>query len=105
MTAGGPPADRDQVGRIPLNTFAIAFGLAGLAEVWANTCRALAWPQSSAQIAWIGASIAWIVADRCPHRAGCSQQPEPRRTAPASGAGTDRLPRADDGHAVGRGPV
>ena len=60
MTAGPPPADRDQVERIPLNTFAIAFGLAGLAEVWTSTCRALAWPQSAAQIAWIGASIAWI---------------------------------------------
>ncbi len=60
MTAGEPPADRDQVGRMPLNTFAIAFGLAGLAEVWTSTCRALAWPELSAQIAWIGAAIAWM---------------------------------------------
>ncbi|MBS1674025.1 MAG: transporter [Actinobacteria bacterium] len=46
--------------RIPLNTFAIGFGLAGLAETWSVLGADLGWPWLYGQVLWIVAGIAWI---------------------------------------------
>jgi tellurite resistance protein len=46
--------------RIPLNTFAIGFGLAGLAEVWSTAGRTLGFPGIVAQVLWLIAAIAWV---------------------------------------------
>jgi tellurite resistance protein len=46
--------------RIPLNTFAIGFGLAGLAEVWGATGRLLGFPPVVAHIFWGIAAVAWV---------------------------------------------
>ncbi|MEV6287719.1 hypothetical protein [Kribbella sp. NPDC051770] len=70
--AGGREADREAGGparghvpggagpeRLPLNTFAIGFGLAGLAEVWTNAAPALGLPRAVPQAFWAIAAIAW----------------------------------------------
>ncbi|BBH69135.1 transporter [Actinoplanes sp. OR16] len=46
--------------RIPLNTFAIAFGLAGLAEAWTAAAGVLALPSFMPQLFWAAAAVAWI---------------------------------------------
>ncbi|MBX3098450.1 MAG: transporter [Salinibacterium sp.] len=46
--------------RIPLNTLAIAFGLAGLAGAWSAAVRLLGVPAVVAEGLWIVASIAWV---------------------------------------------
>lgn len=46
--------------RIPLNTLAIAFGLAGLAEVWTTASRLLGVPSLVGQLIWAGVLVAWI---------------------------------------------
>jgi tellurite resistance protein len=46
--------------RIPLNTFAIGFGLAGLAEVWDAAGTSLGFPSAVAQAFWIIATVAWV---------------------------------------------
>lgn len=46
-------------GRIPLNTLAIAFGLTGLAEVWAVGTTALALPLGISVAFWVVAAISW----------------------------------------------
>jgi tellurite resistance protein len=46
--------------RIPLNTFAIGFGLAGLAEVWSAAVRTLGLPDAVAQVFWLVAAVAWL---------------------------------------------
>ena len=48
------------VTRIPLNTLAIGFGLAGLAEAWSVAGRSLELPVEIAQAFWLVAAIAWI---------------------------------------------
>jgi tellurite resistance protein len=51
---------RTTVQRIPLNTLAIAFGLAGLAEVWTTASRLLGVPALVGQLIWAGVLVAWI---------------------------------------------
>ncbi|MGN8024623.1 transporter [Microbacterium sp. 22242] len=46
--------------RIPLNTLAIPFGLAGLAEVWTVAGRLLGVPGAVGQALWAVVAIAWI---------------------------------------------
>jgi tellurite resistance protein len=46
--------------RIPLNTLAIAFGLAGLADVWSTAVAVLSWPTLVGTAFWIVAAIAWV---------------------------------------------
>jgi tellurite resistance protein len=46
--------------RIPLNTFAIGFGLAGLAEVWDAASGSLGLPPVLAQVVWGITSVAWL---------------------------------------------
>jgi len=53
-TAGSRPA------RLPLNTLAIGFGLAGLAEAWTEASSALALPRIVPQTFWAVAAIAWM---------------------------------------------
>ena len=46
--------------RIPLNTLAIAFGLAGLATVWTTAARLLGVSEVVGQVLWAGVVIAWV---------------------------------------------
>ena len=46
--------------RIPLNTFAISFGIAGLAALWSTLTAALGLPQIVPLILWGGAGLAWV---------------------------------------------
>jgi tellurite resistance protein len=46
--------------RIPLNTFAIGFGLAGLAEVWDVSGVSLGFSPVIAQVFWTIATVAWV---------------------------------------------
>lgn len=46
--------------RIPLNTFAIGFGLAGLAEAWSAAAPALGLPGWLPQVFWSIAAVAWL---------------------------------------------
>jgi tellurite resistance protein len=46
--------------RIPLNTFAIAFGLAGLAEAWTAAGRLFRWPDAVGWAFWAVAAVAWV---------------------------------------------
>jgi len=46
--------------RIPLNTFAIGFGLAGLAEAWSAAASALGLPALLPQVFWSIATVAWL---------------------------------------------
>ncbi|WP_285115644.1 transporter [Leifsonia sp. fls2-241-R2A-40a] len=46
--------------RIPLNTLAIAFGLAGLAGVWTTAGRLLGASDVVGQVLWIVAAVAWV---------------------------------------------
>jgi tellurite resistance protein len=46
--------------RIPLNTLAITFGLAGLATVWTTAGRLLGVPDAVGQALWAVVAIAWI---------------------------------------------
>ncbi|BAL89157.1 putative transporter [Actinoplanes missouriensis 431] len=46
--------------RIPLNTFAIAFGLSGLAEAWTAAARVLSLPSWLPHLFWAVAAIAWV---------------------------------------------
>jgi tellurite resistance protein len=46
--------------RIPLNTFAIGFGLGGLAEVWSATGASLGFPPFIAHIFWAIAAVGWV---------------------------------------------
>ena len=54
MTTTGTPA------RIPLNTLAIPFGLAGLAAVWAGASKDLGWWAGIADALWVLAAIVWV---------------------------------------------
>jgi tellurite resistance protein len=54
------PRGRPAPARLPLNTFAIGFGLAGLAEVWSKASPALALPRAVPQAFWAVAAIAWV---------------------------------------------
>ena len=45
--------------RIPLNTLAIGFGLAGLADLWSTAVAELRWPAPIGTGFWILAGIAW----------------------------------------------
>ncbi|RFA13107.1 hypothetical protein B7R22_13990 [Subtercola boreus] len=46
--------------RIPLNTLAVAFGLAGLAGVWSLAVTDLGAPDGIAEFLWVVTAIAWI---------------------------------------------
>ena len=46
--------------RIPLNTFAIAFGFAGLAEVWADAGAVWGWPHQVGDGFWAVSGLAWL---------------------------------------------
>jgi tellurite resistance protein len=48
------------VQRIPLNTLAVAFGLAGLANAWSAAVRLLGVPAIVAEAFWLIAAIAWV---------------------------------------------
>jgi len=48
------------VPRIPLNTLAISFGLAGLAVVWATVAAALDLSPALPLVLWIAAAVAWL---------------------------------------------
>ncbi|THG32859.1 hypothetical protein [Naasia lichenicola] len=47
--------------RIPLNTFAISFGLVGLAGTWTATAESLHLPDAIAETFWGIAFVAWLV--------------------------------------------
>lgn len=47
--------------RIPLNTFAISFGLAGLAEIWSVASTRLGWTPVLSWALWGVATIVWLV--------------------------------------------
>lgn len=51
----------DTRGRIPLNSFGIAFGLSGLAGTWTEAARSIASPQSISEVLWGVALLAWMV--------------------------------------------
>lgn len=60
-TASGRGAARKRTGqRIPLNTLAIAFGLAGLAGVWTTAGRLLGVPEAIGQALWGVVVVAWL---------------------------------------------
>lgn len=46
--------------RIPLNTFAVGFGIAGLGEVWQAACTAYGWPTIVCLLFWLPAAVAWV---------------------------------------------
>ena len=46
--------------RIPLNTFAISFGLAGLAGLWSVAATALALPGLIDELFWFVVAVAWV---------------------------------------------
>lgn len=48
-------------GRIPLNSFGIAFGLSGLAGTWTEAARSIASPQFVSEVLWGVGLLAWIV--------------------------------------------
>lgn len=48
------------IARIPLNTFAISLGVAGLAELWANATAVLDLPSIVGEIGWVVAGIVWV---------------------------------------------
>mgnify|MGYP001059406644 CR=1 FL=1 len=54
------PARARMAQRIPLNTLAIGFGLAGLAAVWTTAGRLLGAPAGIAQAFWAVAAVAWV---------------------------------------------
>src|ERR1044072_4172161 len=49
--------------RLPLSTFAIGFGLAGLAEVWTKAAPVLGLPRAVPQAFWVITAVAlcWLV--------------------------------------------
>lgn len=51
---------RTSLPRIPLNTLAIGFGLAGLATLWTTVVTALGWSEALPVALWIVAAIAWV---------------------------------------------
>ena len=55
-----PAAGTRPVTRIPLTTFAIGFGLAGLAGAWTWASPALGLPRVVSQVFWAVAAIAWV---------------------------------------------
>lgn len=50
----------DARGRIPLNSFGVAFGLSGLAGTWTEAARSIASPQSVSEGLWGVALLVWI---------------------------------------------
>jgi len=55
ISAAPVPAER-----IPLNTWAIAFGLAGLAEAWTAATPLLGLPDAVRWVLWVVAAVGWI---------------------------------------------
>lgn len=55
----GSTIGRVKTDRIPLNTFAIGFGLAGLAEAWSASARVLGLADWLPQLFWVIAAAAW----------------------------------------------
>lgn len=58
-SAGAAPHGHS-VQRIPLNTLAIAFGLAGLAAIWTTAGRILGVSEAVGQVLWVGVVVAWV---------------------------------------------
>lgn len=54
------PHRSSAVPRIPLNTLAISFGLAGLAVVWSTVAAELDLSPALPLVLWIGAAVAWV---------------------------------------------
>jgi len=52
--------DRSTVKRIPFNTLAISFGLAGLASLWSTMAAALALTDVIPIVLWLGAATSWV---------------------------------------------
>ncbi|NQX37162.1 hypothetical protein [Herbiconiux sp. VKM Ac-2851] len=48
------------VQRIPLNTFAIAFGLAGLATIWTTAAHLLGTSEVIGQVLWAAVLVSWV---------------------------------------------
>lgn len=46
--------------RIPLNTLAVPFGLAGFAEAWTVAAPVLSVPEAVPQVLWAVAAVAWV---------------------------------------------
>ncbi|MDN4598955.1 transporter [Leifsonia virtsii] len=57
MTAAGP---RKSMPRIPLNTFAICFGIAGLATVWSTVTTVFGWNGLAPAVLWCATAVAWV---------------------------------------------
>ncbi|WP_158865946.1 hypothetical protein [Leifsonia sp. AG29] len=55
-----PTARRKATPRIPLNTFAICFGIAGLATVWTSLTAAFGWDASTSAALWIVTAVSWV---------------------------------------------
>ncbi|MGO4592804.1 transporter [Leifsonia sp. 2TAF2] len=59
-TPAGVAGRKRTAQRIPLNTLAIAFGLAGLAGVWTTAGRLLGVPEAVGQALWAVAAVGWL---------------------------------------------
>lgn len=73
--------------RIPLNTLAVPFGLAGLAEAWAASGGVLGWPVGLRSAFWLVPAIAWaaLLAAHL-HRGAIARKPlGPQLRQPAQG--------------------
>jgi len=46
--------------RLPLNTFAIGLGIAGIAEAWTAAEPVLEFPRYVGAAVWVVAAIAWV---------------------------------------------
>jgi tellurite resistance protein len=60
MTAVSTQRRRSAASRIPLNTLAIAFGIAGLAGLWSIASTALGLSEVLPEVIWAGAAVAWV---------------------------------------------
>ncbi|MCU1583527.1 MAG: hypothetical protein JWM49_83 [Microbacteriaceae bacterium] len=68
--------DSRTTARIPLNTLAVSFGLAGLAELWSTASTLFSVPPFITELFWAAAAIAWLWLI-VKHTAVGSRSPEP----------------------------
>ena len=76
--------------RIPLNTLAIAFGLAGLATIWTTAARLLGVSEIVGQVIWAGVVVAWLWLIVAHLRRGTRSAETLGQQLAASCAGADR---------------